>query len=474
MKNSAMLKRASRRYLPPLFLLVGLVAAWPRGGSESGDGEYATVAPTPPLLKQDESRSPLFRSDEVLELELVAPFGEMTAPGSNNPWRESRLNQWEVEKIPFQLDVNIKMRGKSTRDICQIPRLRLRVLNEVNAGGTAFEAASTLKMLTHCGVLEGAEHVMALGPDAVRREAHMHRMLRVLFPAAPRTRLMEISYLEPDGSMVAEGPALFLEPNETLAERLGGELVAINTRDDALDRSIMDPYLLAVVDFFEILVLNFDYHIYDLRPRGKDDWGEGPLHNIVGIELPDGRQVPIPWDFDRSFLARLEDFPVGMDSLLGHPDGRSPRYYLLALELQRWRARHPRHILDAVRSRVRSQMPSLRATLDLYDLDKAYREVLADHLSDVEALLEAEAFYRRTVTSAEASLFEDPFGTRMVADGGLRGAILVERKHVGDWIPVDLLPLKGDPELGTTPVEPLSGFMHESMVDSEFPAPDAD
>ena len=95
--------------------------------------------------------SPLFESDEVLELSITGPLSLLLAEKERETARPFALRANDIEQL-----VNVRTRGKSRKRVCDFPPLRLEFYADINEQ-TVFKGQGELKLVTHCDDRESSE-----------------------------------------------------------------------------------------------------------------------------------------------------------------------------------------------------------------------------------------------------------------------------------------------------------------------------
>lgn len=224
--------------------------------------------------------SPLFESDEVLEITLEGPWS--TAIEDTQDRKEHRF----VLRVDgAATDVSIRVRGISRVVVCNFPPMRLD-FSLSDTTDTVFSGQKKLKLVTHCKKAADFE-------QNVLEEYAAYRIFNVLSDVSFRTRLVRIRYVDTDasGSVGLVRYAFFIESKSALAERHNGSLV--DTRH--VTKSFLDERQVSLAYIFHYLISNIDWSLV----RAIDS--ETCCHNglLVGIEE---RQFFVPYDFDRSGL----------------------------------------------------------------------------------------------------------------------------------------------------------------------------
>ena len=243
--------------------------------------------------------SPLFDDDSLLELELRGPL------------RETLRDTEERAERPFvlsvdgkDLDVMVRVRGKSRAETCSFPPLRLDFSNPADP---VFAGQDSLKLVTHCNRASSYE-------INVLEEYAAYRLVALLVPSAMRVRLVRVRYIDTEkpGKDPLERFGFLLEPKEQLAQRVGGEVAEL--RGVVLNR--LERQQAANVFVAQYMIGNTDYSL--VMAKGDD----ACCHNGILVELRD-QLLYVPYDFDRSSLV---DPSYAKSSISGGRRVRDRRY----------------------------------------------------------------------------------------------------------------------------------------------------
>ena len=222
--------------------------------------------------------SPLFEDDALLEIELRGPLGETlrdTGARSERPFKLTVDGE--------ELDVMVRVRGKSRVETCRFPPLRL---DFADPAGTVFAGQDKLKLVTHCNKASSFEL-------NVLEEYLAYRLLALFAPAAVQVRLLHIRYVDADkpGNEPIERFAFVLEPQEDLAARIGGQLVDL----EGVALSRLERTQISSVFVAQYLIGNADYSL--VKATGADTC----CHNGILVEV-DGKLHYVTYDLDRASL----------------------------------------------------------------------------------------------------------------------------------------------------------------------------
>lgn len=221
--------------------------------------------------------SPLFESQEVLEVSLRADLSEMLNDvGDDSTAYRASLTYAVEGSDSVLLPLKIQVRGNYRRrpENCSFPPIRLDFPKERTAG-TLFEGQNRLKLVTHCqdGKPEYEENLLV--------EYLVYRLYNVLTDASFRVRLARITYedeTETRPSITRMG--FIIEENGRMAARLGGKM---DDRSLVPDKDV-DSEARSRLFLFEYFIGNIDWEI-----RGGQ--------NVDRVRVGK-RVIPVPYDFD--------------------------------------------------------------------------------------------------------------------------------------------------------------------------------
>ena len=236
----------------------------------------------------DDTTQALFAGTEPIAIVLEGPFKQLAGDeDADPPYRPATLIWKDASGTDVRIPLEIKPRGKSRRkDIaCQFPPLRLN-FPENGPPGTPFSGLDKVKLVTHCGMLGASNPAFAA---RVELELLLYRVFNRISPTSLRVRPLDITYVDSDrGGDRSEHGGFLIEPEAMLAARLQTEPAEVT----AINRDQLEPVQANLVEVFQFLIGNTDFSMI----RGPE--GDRCCHNIVLLAAPDGRFVPVPYDFD--------------------------------------------------------------------------------------------------------------------------------------------------------------------------------
>ena len=236
----------------------------------------------------------LFADDTVMKLSIALDFNDLCRP------RESEECEFTPTVLIYgsesgekrSMPIEIKARGgwRSLKRNCSAPPLWVR-FDQDHVAGTPFEGQSMLPLTTHCGKGASLESIN-LGIRRVDFEQYLlreflaYRIYNVLTELSLRTRLVRVSYPDPDRpSRSSLHYAFFTEHFDAAAARTG------NKRLDrgSFDSKRLDAQSAARFAVFQFMIGNLDWSI--VRER-----------NTMLLQTGQGEQIPVPYDLDMSGL----------------------------------------------------------------------------------------------------------------------------------------------------------------------------
>lgn len=221
--------------------------------------------------------STFFDSEQPLDLVFTTNLRQIRGDkGTVPPWRSATMSYKNSDGTPVVVPLRIRTRGIWRLKNCEFPPVRLN-FSAVNAKGTIFEGLDKPKLSSYCQDNPRYE-------EYVVQELQLYRVYRLLTPVSHRARLLRITYTDSaTGRVATTRSAFIMEDLAVVAARAGGkafEQVGAQTGD-------LDPHHDAVIGVFQYMIGNTDYSI-------------NGLHNAELVQHPDGRVIPVAYDFDFS------------------------------------------------------------------------------------------------------------------------------------------------------------------------------
>lgn len=264
---------ATRSIIPLTALAVGLggpIASTPSlRAQEAESADSVTASAILPL--------PLFEDDAVLKVTLRTEIDRLRKERSTEEEVDGEITYTDQDGNIVTLPIKVRARGNFRRDAanCNFPPLRLN-LPTGRVEGTVFHGQDKLKLVTPCNDRRGTYQ------EYVLQEYLLYRTLAIMTPYSYRVRLLEITYEDTAEEYDTRTLHAFLiESGDELARRTGGRMMEIPQLHPALTD-----------DGESTFVALFAYMI------GNTDWSPAFFHNVDLLQLPEGRYVTVPYDFD--------------------------------------------------------------------------------------------------------------------------------------------------------------------------------
>lgn len=225
----------------------------------------------------------LFASDEVLAITVSAPFEQIDIERDKSKEYEGTLSYHDPELGPTTLDAKFSVRGnfRLRKDICSYSQLWVN-LKKGQVKGTLFAGQNKIKLVVQC---RDADYYR----EYIVREQQAYSIFREFSDLSLATRLLSVSYVDPEAGSNREHLGLFIQHHKNLAEEHGME----NYEEERAAKERLEPEQADRVAMFMYLVSNTDYSF--VAPSLGDD---KCCHNIKLLEDSEGTLHPVPYDFD--------------------------------------------------------------------------------------------------------------------------------------------------------------------------------
>ena len=236
----------------------------------------------------------LFRSDEVVKMELRSDFKEIQKDRIEKPEPyDSELIYHNPDGSEVKLPVVVSVRGNFRKNPvnCSFPPLLLD-FRKGDVKNSLFKGQNKLKLVTPCQ-----------SDEDVIDEYLVYKLYNQVTELSLKVRLVKILYIDTaTGNELFEKYSFFLEDKDHAAERNG-----LIEKD-----FFLTPFALERENFMKLSV--FQYLI------GNKDWFVTSRHNIIIMQQSDSSRPPyaVPYDFDFSGFvnAPYTNPPQGPENLL--------------------------------------------------------------------------------------------------------------------------------------------------------------
>jgi len=222
--------------------------------------------------------STFFQSEKPLAATFTINVGRIRGDKNANtaPWRDATLTYKTDSGTTVRIPVKAKTRGIWRLKNCQFPPIRLNFVND-STKHTVFHGLDKPKLVNNCRDDDTYEQY-------VLQEFQLYRMYRLLTPASHAVRLIRMTYADSaSGKIIMTRYGYLEEEPFMLAARLHARQAKLTgaTADD------LDPYQNVLASVFQYMI-------------GNTDWSISGLHNIELMQMLNGDNWPIIYDFDFS------------------------------------------------------------------------------------------------------------------------------------------------------------------------------
>jgi hypothetical protein len=219
----------------------------------------------------------LFEASDLIEATLTTNLRLLKRDkGEDAPYHAATLTYTDAKKGEVKTPVRIRTRGIWRLKNCDFPPTRLNFANK-DAKGTVWHDLDQPKLVSHC-------RANAMHEQHVLQEFQLYRILQLLTPVSHQVRLLKLAYADSaTGKVEQTRYAFIVEDPGHMAERNGGRLL----KQKGAGPDDLDAEASTVAYLFQFLI-------------GNTDFSFNGLHNAELLALPDGRNIPIAYDFDFS------------------------------------------------------------------------------------------------------------------------------------------------------------------------------
>ena len=234
--------------------------------------------------KGNNGPDPLFASDEILDIEIEAPFGMLARDRPDKEEVAGKFRYTAEDGSLVEFDVAVRTRGRLRRNkrVCRFPPLRLN-FKKSEVKDSLFDKQNRLKIVTHC-------RKVARYDQAILSEYLAYRIFNLLTDTSFRVRLLRVTYTYNDEDRQVEDYAIFVEHKDRIEKRLDAKTTEIQ-RAQIENLRRPDLNLASVFHFF---IGNTDYSPIAAAP------GEDCCHNQIMFTREGEPNYTIPYDFDQS------------------------------------------------------------------------------------------------------------------------------------------------------------------------------
>ena len=228
---------------------------------------------------------PLFRSDDILDVRIIAPLSTLRSDRKSDEELPGKFQYTNASGELQELYVGVRTRGRFRlqKKVCTFPPLRLN-FKKSQTRNTLFHGQDKVKLVTHCR--SSGRYAMM-----VPREFLTYRILNTLTDISFRVRLMRITYVDTEKDNAEDiHYGFIIEHRDRLAKRLDMPVLEIlKTRISALN-----PEYLNLISMYQYLIGNTDFSPVQ-GPKGGNCCHNQVLFGVEGKPI-----LSIPYDFDQA------------------------------------------------------------------------------------------------------------------------------------------------------------------------------
>lgn len=277
MESIIMTKRTFPKIMAALFLAATVIPFATIAAQAPAADKKEKKPKDPNAEKKPKDPGVFFNSEEPVSLTITTNISRIRKDkGDNSPWRPATISYTDAAGKTIAVPATLKTRGIWRRKNCDFPPIRLNFKRD-STKGTLLQGLDQPKLVNYCRDDDVYEQYLL-------QELQLYRVYNQLTPMSHKMRLLQVTYVDSaTGKAHAKRYALLQEEPGALADRLKGPRLKLTgaTPDD------MEPFYNALVGVFQYLI-------------GNTDWSIAGLHNIELMAQPDGRVIPVAFDFDFS------------------------------------------------------------------------------------------------------------------------------------------------------------------------------
>ena len=219
------------------------------------------------------------RQDSALHLYLRQDWKNIEKHKEDKTYQSAGISLVTPTSDTLSIPVKVRTRGNMRLEICSLPPLKLK-FDKADLQQHGLSALNEMDLVEPC-------HDDPRYDQLLLKEYLAYKLWELVSPYYFRTQLVQIHYINPDGTEAHDPSYAFLVENtEELVARLGGR----RNKTPVISNSAVDKAPMLKVALFEFMI-------------GNTDWFIQNRHNLEFIGIPGhSLLVTIPYDFDYSGL----------------------------------------------------------------------------------------------------------------------------------------------------------------------------
>jgi hypothetical protein len=270
--NSLLMTLPTLKFVVPGMLIAALLSvSASTDAHESESGGSSKIAP-------------LFASHSPLVITIEAPLTTLMKERPVDAYLEGTFRFTGDDGTEQTLDLKLRTRGKYRRleEHCDFAPIRLN-FRKKQVVDTIFAGQDKLKLVTHC------QNDKSRYEQLVLREYLAYRFLQVMTDKSFGVRLLQINYVDTEGSDPMTKIGFVIEDDDDVAERNGMRSV----RTGHISSADLDRRQQNLINVFQYLIGNTEYSLFRAEPD------EYCCHNTDLMSATEKSPfTPLAYDFD--------------------------------------------------------------------------------------------------------------------------------------------------------------------------------
>lgn len=334
----------------------------------------------------------------VAKLQLNAPLKKMRRESfgfSENeklPTFAGQLVLVDDVKNPQALNVIVQVRGQSSRDELDFPKLKVKLVKDT-AQPKADVGFDSLRIGTHGFDKDSTDYTMLgrlASSAAIYREATAYDVLQVLNVTTLKYRRAKITYTDTDlkTQKPITKPALLLESDKAAAKRLGGEVIDDKMIAKQIAQTLIPIEELTKAIMAETLLGNSDFRIP--MTQNEKDQKYVFVHNLTVVKLSETSATLIVGDFDlANAVTNYKELTPAPDSDL-YPAGTTLNYMWMLKTLSDLKINVGAEIFNKVATDFIAHKEKVLSTINNANEDKVGKDVFKHTVMQFYEILEKQ------------------------------------------------------------------------------------
>lgn len=217
--------------------------------------------------------------DSALHLYLRQDWKNIEKHKEDKVYQSADIRLVTAASDTIAIPAKVRTRGNMRLEICSLPPLKLK-FDKADLQQHGLSALNEMDLVEPC-------HDDPRYDQLLLKEYLAYKLWELVSPYYFRTQLVQIHYINPDGTEAHDPSYAFLVENmEELVARLGGR----RNKTAVISNSAVDKAPMLKVALFEFMI-------------GNTDWFIQNRHNLEFVGIPGhSLLVTIPYDFDYSGL----------------------------------------------------------------------------------------------------------------------------------------------------------------------------